>query len=91
MIIRVQSLKICYDGVGPGVIKGGSALRATAAPQEAGGAVPGSTQGSRYVQVGIGTCIPVESDGFSQPLPASMEFLAVNVGTGNVGMAPVGV
>jgi len=86
MITRV------YDnGVGAGGVKGASALRATADPQDAGGAVPGSTQGSRYVQVGIGTCIPDLSDGFCQPSPALIDFVPVNVGTGNVGIVPVGV
>lgn len=73
------------------MIKGGSALRTTAAPQDAGGAVPGSTHASRYVQVGMGTCMRVVSDGFAQPLPALTDCLGVNVGTGNVGMGPVGV
>ena len=72
------------------MIKGGSARRAAAAPQDAGGAVPGSTKVSRYVQVGMGTFMRVVSDGFAQPLPALTDF-PVNVGTGNVGMTPVGV
>lgn len=92
MILRVQCPKDCYDDrLGPGVIEGLSALRATAAPQDAGGAVLGSTHGSRYVQVGIGTCMLAVSDGFCQPSPALMEIVAVYVGTANVGMEPVGV
>lgn len=90
MMMSVRRVVSDDYGVGPGVIKGRSALRATAAPpQEAGGAVPGSTQGLRYVQVAIGTCMPAVSDGFSQPSPALMEL--VNVGTANVGIVPVGV
>jgi len=84
----VQVYECYYEGV----IKGWTALRAALGdPHVGGGAVPGSTQGSRYVQVGIGTCILSVSEGLAQPLPALMVFLAVKVGTGNVGMGPVGV
>jgi len=87
----IMSEMSCYDlEGGTGVTKGGSALRAAPAPQAAGGAVPGSTQGSRYVQEGMGTFMRVVSDGFAQPFPALTDF-PVNVGTGNVGMVPVGV
>lgn len=75
---------------GAGVIERSGALRTTGVPQDAGGAEAGSTQGSRYVQEGMGTCRPAVSEGLFQPFPALMDA-AVKVGTGKVGMAPVGV
>jgi hypothetical protein len=68
--------------------------RFAAAPHDAGTSELGSTQGSGYVHPAIATFIPVVSDGLAQPVPASMvadDVGATNVGTGRVGMVPVGV
>ena len=79
------------------VIKGYGAGAPTGAapPQTGGGGVAGSTYGSRYGHVGMGTAIPVRSAAFAQPLPALAVVVfppetMVKVGAGSVTMEPVG-
>ena len=44
------------------------------------------------MHVGIGTIMPEVSEGFCQPLPAlAVPDATLNVGTGRVGIGPVGV
>lgn len=77
------------DYAGGGVISGSGALRLAAA-QVGGGAVPGSTHGSRYAHPGMGTFMPVLSAALFHPLPADTLF-AETVGAASVGIGPVGV